>query len=1663
MPPHNPSAGSSVVTSLQDTLAKDDGLEELHQYISEGTHLDLSAAWTTAVQTNDSTASTAICKAISQVLIKVDGERGFASSGSAFIRRVLAEHARSILRNLSSLRPMYVNPTLRLLITMAQFDAGALSNDVYLALDFSTFKVLPKLLTRTGPQTQKPKDEKVTLGKRKRDDHSSKDAMRGLFIALLFTLLNRAPTSARADIIQRRPIIQELVKHLPTDSDESIIKTLKGFKTLIENREISRPAKIQCFNESILTQLSALYSRPETGDQTEDVEMTEETETPDHDSNEQSPDGDSTVEAVDDVLTSSPVRKALQEFFLVATTVPDQGVCFASKGLIPPANKKLYNPILGSFILTLDIDDELQADLLGAILRGTPELIAPWTQGTKVDYTPCLEQSWILRMKTLEMIAPGELSPGTVSNLGQIPNFVILENIIPTPLAKVATKGLQHESPLVQLMTCRTLSKCLAAFSFIRDLDDDRTLEIIEQAQKRAPLVEIILPLTTVSVSADTPEVEVLLRREAITILELYVSAFTDLPSFDFVKLFDMIINARVSSPPGMAPDSTLAEHGFDTLDDNEDDVDDEDDDDMEDEGMTDILTTKKNVDCTYATILEQLSVLRMARHLDGVPWLTKRRGTRSMLGNVLNYMSDATHVAGALASRVLWKIAVADSIAFSTTSPTVVCPESKFVAFVKAFPPEGNVPAESSQMRSIVEFVEDCMIRFQASPYKYWDQFTDLCIKHDLNMNCDLSLILFTFQEQLEFVTEKAHIQRWYEEVLSELVGVGEDKSICEALLGHPLPESKLSQEHSLWNAVKVAFAIYRGGISDEELDPDESYTDGNDSDVEWTRESGESLLDLHWSVILNSSSEMDNEEARKYKDFLVDLWTTKSEMSSSEAAEMLTVITNWFEKSDTAHNNKLNALIERLLLLSETSILGLQDILTTQQVHQLTTRLLNQSRELPSSVKASLLDGFVDVEESTASTALFGRMFSADDFYHEYVLRSLTNAIQRKSLQAFPLQDYICTGNDAVRANRAKELDPMYLVEAETIAECISAYLTHYEVQLVPANFIKWATSVSFEDAALVISRLLLSSRQEQREIGLRVLEEQCVDINALLKGRKSSAVLQCIRAKIGVNTDTQVHLIKNVLEHIDTSKLLDNMNMFDLLSALQAGTCENLDSETSSQLSSYHVKLVEYLTRQFAENRVQENKYLDGVVLRNLSRLGGYLQDSTRFLADVGKPMIDTMVMAAVENQLRKPEVLELLIGIAKSTPEDAYNYTRTVQAVLSQSLLLETEEVQLISIKLLHILILHNPSQANLNVMDEILKLYTGTLVTPDLLLFDILCSLEQSLKVSLGSRMKSWRLVESLKETTIDRSKTDAVVSSEIAQFTISHFAEHDTIAPTELRMKNAIGADALESLYLSSGEEEAMVRKKPTEAGQIYDLRYIVPLIAGYMHADPSFSMLKQLIDHHAAGLAFLGLASKDPTVRQQSSRVLSKFDSMIQSSTIREKAQLSTIFQVVKNSISAASIQESPIPLIHAVFLGHATHMMLVPSHFLYEKMNRFLLARPQLDFTDVPMFLNLFNSHEGYVKHVIWIVKLLASGLRGNREESGQSYGRRHVLEMCMGLYNAKTASTRIKEAIRGLLRECVGSVEMKWYFERVGGPTWLAMTDDEALEEIRDVFRD
>lgn len=368
--------------------------------------------------------------------------------GIVLIKSILQQaNLKIIYRCLTGVKEHHKSPCLRLLTEMNRFDFGAMCGAVHSAFDF-TIKDLVKNFDASKAAKGEVEDP-------------ARPSIRTLAVRFYVSFLQNAEPSVRSEVLGLRTWVNAIFKHVKTDIPAVVSELLDTLsKKVLQDKEIARPVKTNFFNEHVLGNIQTLYSRDE------EVKISragkEEERT---------------------------VASLVHEFLMQACTTRSNGICFPDQGWYPPGYTdsdakrrgahKVFNRALASFASSVrPYADELQLDLLLAIFKAAPELVAEYfTANMAFGFEPKLTTTWIGYCTFLTGVVGlpvPEMLGATAALTMPPPVDIVVENILPKPLTKpIMTKCLGHEVSLIRFFSTRLLITAFQKLqSVLKTLDE---------------------------------------------------------------------------------------------------------------------------------------------------------------------------------------------------------------------------------------------------------------------------------------------------------------------------------------------------------------------------------------------------------------------------------------------------------------------------------------------------------------------------------------------------------------------------------------------------------------------------------------------------------------------------------------------------------------------------------------------------------------------------------------------------------------------------------------------------------------------------------------------------------------------------------------------------------------------------------------------------------------------------------------------------------------------------------------------------------------------------------------------------------------------------------------------------------------------------------------
>ncbi|XMA18016.1 hypothetical protein WAI453_010807 [Rhynchosporium graminicola] len=393
---------------------------------------ELMQSWSFACQSNDDSLQSAVPAVLALLLKTLSTILDLSEYGLRLGRTVLQTRQKELIAKGLEARKgkdFVISPVLRLLREIAIFDGGVLSKQVFQAREMTLKNLSRNLSLRyIGDGVEDPK----------------KPSVRTNSLRFLLSLMKFIPTECKRDFFNQRELLSAITRDIRDDPPfiiRDILETLKI--SVLLDEALPQEVKTKILNATFLGRIATLYWY----DQAEDV--------------------------------SNPPKKDIDEvtheFLLLACTSPNLGVLIPSSGLYPRGvnpddidaiaieasyidlgldnvewmekfteKVPVRNTILSEFTQSLrPWSHTKQSDLLTAILRAAPELIADCYFAKKdFSFDPKLTATWIgyaaFIFSTLQLPFPKYF--GHQKRYARLPPppSIILESILPQPLTQKA-------------------------------------------------------------------------------------------------------------------------------------------------------------------------------------------------------------------------------------------------------------------------------------------------------------------------------------------------------------------------------------------------------------------------------------------------------------------------------------------------------------------------------------------------------------------------------------------------------------------------------------------------------------------------------------------------------------------------------------------------------------------------------------------------------------------------------------------------------------------------------------------------------------------------------------------------------------------------------------------------------------------------------------------------------------------------------------------------------------------------------------------------------------------------------------------------------------------------------------------------------------------------
>ncbi|KAH7130426.1 ribosome 60S biogenesis N-terminal-domain-containing protein [Dendryphion nanum] len=221
---------------------------------------------------------------------------------------------------------------------------------------------------------------------------------------------------------------------------------------------------------------------------------------------------------------------------------------------------------------------------------------------------------------------------------------------------------------------------------------------------------------------------------------------------------------------------------------------------------------------------------------------------------------------------------------------------------------------------------------------------------------------------------------------------------------------------------------------------------------------------------------------------------------------------------------------------------------------------------------------------------------------------------------------------------------------------------------------------------------------------------------------------------------------------------------------------------------------------------------------------------------------------------------------------------------------------------------------------------------------------------------------------------------------------------------------------------------------------------------------------LDESIDDGDIGELLLCLCSAHTEIRLQALGNIRQLYAKIEATNDPELLQLRIIVGTVLET-AQLTVYDQPFPYTGGIFAARAITVISDPAHFLFGKINTFLLKGPKWAVANIPRYFSRVimtgeNEMEGsYHKEVHWYLDYLLDALRTS--EDMEIYRSRNMFERLLTYYLSASCGVPAKERILRVLLRAVAVGGSTTLITRCGLVSWIRMrldSNDQRRKTLR-----
>ncbi|TMW55861.1 hypothetical protein Poli38472_008509 [Pythium oligandrum] len=511
----------------------------------------------------------------------------------------------------------------------------------------------------------------------------------------------------------------------------------------------------------------------------------------------------------------------------------------------------------------------------------------------------------------------------------------------------------------------------------------------------------------------------------------------------------------------------------------------------------------------------------------------------------------------------------------------------------------------------------------------------------------------------------------------------------------------------------------------------------------------------------------------------------------------------------------------------------------------------------------------------------------------------------------------------------------------------------------------------------------------------------------------------VLTTVRALAKFNDESP--WAADALKHIATSKKISHdlipSRILCLVILMRQADVEGLNSSG----------IVEFLT-QLVVKRSDSSTIDDRLRARAIQCMIKHIVDAAEELTPTLQPKISTVLKALssanVSTEAEYVWYVEALASILPLCTSNEFDLQPHFKTVIESSFFVSSLANPVINVKLLRVvasLLTFTESYDHRELFQHLLAAYRMSITLSDRIIRVLLSKFEA--RGSILASQYGYKFGTSF--TTTSMKTDDGQFRNDLVEdstWLLSGGLEQNRIRATieQFPLEREISVEVDEELlqFDAALDDESA---KQGDLAVVYDPSFLYPLLSYYIARSAITDAVA--VQHGLLGLAIRATSSNADDVREYAYAILAHLYESLSGevSDFKSGRQIHLLLDTLRNALEESL---EGVSSVITVFMNDAISILNRPNHSMYPHLNHFLLARPALDLSDVPMFYSLFNSRSAqtYKQERAWLLHNLRRGVREDADVA--LLIRRHVPSILLSFFGSDLADEHTQMLVGKIL---------------------------------------